>query len=144
MTVNDADMAFKIWGANIVSLKGKTMHHTPDAVAINVVGIPRKIRNLHKIVTLSMDIFFVNAIPFLLTLSHNLCFTTITHLADRTIKSMYKAFKGIFTYYLQRGFQITVITADGEFAPLQQLMVELPGSPTLNLASASEHESGTL
>jgi hypothetical protein len=109
-------------------------------MVIDVVGIPREIRDLHKIVTLSMDIFFVNGIPFLLTLSHNLCFTTITHLADRTIETTYKAFKGIFIYYLQRGFQITVVTADGEFAPLQQLMVELPGSLMLNLASANENE----
>ena len=59
---------------------------------------------------------------------------------DRTIESTYKAFKGIFTYYLQRGFQITIVTTDGEFAPLQRLMIDLPGSQTLNLASANEHK----
>ena len=43
-------------------------------------------------------------------------------------------------YYLQKGFQIVTVTADNEFAPLVELMYELPGAPTLNLASANEHE----
>ena len=32
------------------------------------------------------------------------------------------------------------MTGDGEFVLLQQLMIELPGFPTLNLASANEHK----
>jgi hypothetical protein len=43
-------------------------------------------------------------------------------------------------YYLQKGFQIMTITADNEFAPLAELLYELPGAPTLNLTSANEHE----
>ena len=43
-------------------------------------------------------------------------------------------------YYYNRGFQVTVITADGEFASLSNMMVELPGVPRLNLMSANEHE----
>ncbi len=43
-------------------------------------------------------------------------------------------------YYLQKGFQIVTVTADNEFAPLAELMYELPGVPTLNLTSANEHE----
>jgi hypothetical protein len=41
---------------------------------------------------------------------------------------------------LQKGFQITTVTGDGEFEPMQELMNELPGTPPLNLASANEHE----
>ena len=33
-----------------------------------------------------------------------------------------------------------MVTADGKFASLQESMVELPGVPKLNLASANEHE----
>ena len=46
----------------------------------------------------------------------------------------------IFTYYLQKGFQIVTVTADNEFAPLTELMYKLPGAPNLNLTSANEHE----
>ena len=32
------------------------------------------------------------------------------------------------------------ITADGEFKPLDKLMVDLPGAPRLNLTAANKHE----
>ncbi len=32
------------------------------------------------------------------------------------------------------------VTADNQFAPLAELMYDLPGAPTLNLTSANEHE----
>ena len=62
------------------------------------------------------------------------------HLVDRQSMTIFKAFKSIFQYYLQCGFQITGVTGDCEFASLQADMVELPGAPRLNLASANEHE----
>jgi hypothetical protein len=45
----------------------------------------------------------------------------------------------MFLYYLQRGFTIVFIKADGEFAPLQEWMHTLFGAPKLNLTSANEH-----
>jgi hypothetical protein len=49
------------------------------------------------------------------------------------------AFKEIYQYYLQRGFCITMVHADGEFAPLKVLIESLPGGPMVNLASPNEH-----
>mgnify|MGYP006891304721 CR=1 FL=1 len=107
---------------------------------MDIVWIPKEIRQMHKIISMSNDIFFVNQIPFLITLGRNICFTTVTHLANRKLTNIFKAFKGIYVYYMQRGFQITTVTGDGEFEPMQELMNELPGAPRLNLASANEHE----
>ncbi len=71
-------------------------------------------------------VFFVNKIPFFITLSRNICFTTVTHLANRKTATIFAAFKSIFMYYLQKGFQIITVTADIEFAPFGELMYELP------------------
>jgi hypothetical protein len=49
------------------------------------------------------------------------------------------AFKEIYQYYLQRGFHITTVHVDGEFAPLKVLIESLPGGPMVNLASPNEH-----
>jgi hypothetical protein len=49
------------------------------------------------------------------------------------------AFKEIYQYYLQRGFHITMVHADGEFAPLKVLIESLPGGPMVNLAIPNEH-----
>jgi hypothetical protein len=65
------------------------------------------------------DIFFVNKNPLFLTLSRKITFTAVNHLADRTVLQIFKAFKEIYQYYLQRGFHITVVHTDGEINPLK-------------------------
>ena len=85
------------------------------------------------------DIFFVNGTAFFITLSRNIDFTAIQYLTDRKITSIFKAFKEVYHYYRRRGFRITTIHADGEFAPLQVLINDMPDGPVVNLASANEH-----
>ena len=139
VTVQDVDAATKIWGKSIAALKGKTTRSKPAQVAKDFVKVPVELLNLHKEVFLTADIFFVNKIPFFLTLSRKICFTAVNHLANRTVPEIFKAFKEIYQFYLQRGFRITTVHADGEFEPLKALIASLPGGPTVNLASAHEH-----
>jgi hypothetical protein len=40
---------------------------------------------------------------------------------------------------LDRGFCLTTIHVDGEFAPLKVLIESLPGGPMVNLGSPNEH-----
>ena len=140
VSVQDAEVAYRIWGPNIAELKGKTTRKTPKVVELDIVQIPKEIREFHRRVSLSIDVFFVNNIPFLITLSRNIQFTTVTHLTNRRAPTIFKALRSIVLYYFQKGFQITGVMADGEFASLQECMVELPGAPRLNLTSANEHE----
>ncbi len=81
---------------------------------------------------IAFDIFYVNKIPFFLTLSRKICFSTVTHLANQKVSTIIAAFKAIFMYYLQKGFQIMTVMAENKFALLTELMYELPGAPTLN------------
>jgi hypothetical protein len=139
VTVNHVDTALKIWGKNVAALKGKTTWMKPDLAARNFVKVPVELLKLHKVVYITANIFFVNKIPFFLMLSSKICFTAINHLVDRTVPQIFMAFKEIYQYYLQRGFHITTVHADGEFAPLKVLIKSLPGGPMLNLASPNEH-----
>ena len=127
VTMEDANIADKIWGKSVPSLKGKTMRTAPAHVPSDIVAVPVEIQELNKIL-------------FFIMLSRNICFTTVTHLANCKTATIFAAFKSIFMYYLQKGFQIITVTANNEFAPLAELMYELPGAPTLNLTSANEHE----
>jgi hypothetical protein len=138
--VEDAMVAYKIWGPSVATLKGKTVRKRPEPVKTDIVSILKEIRELHKEVTLTIDIFFVNKIPFFLTLSRVLYFTTVTHLPDRSLDQIFKALKGIFYYYLQQGFRMIFITGDGEFASLEQFTNLLMGEPWLNLTSANKHK----
>jgi hypothetical protein len=96
VTVEDAMAAYKIWGPSVAALKGRTVRIKPEPVTTNTVHIPKEIREIHKEVTLTMDIFFVNQIPFFVTLSRSLYFTTVTHLPNRSLGEIFKALKGIF------------------------------------------------
>jgi hypothetical protein len=122
MMIQDIDVATKIWGKHIAALKGNTTRSKTHLVARDFVKVPKELLKLHKEVFLTTDIFFVNKIPFFLTLSQNICFTAVNHLADRTVQKIFKAFKEMYQYYLQRGFHITTVHADGEFAPLKTLI----------------------
>jgi hypothetical protein len=134
VTVDHVNTALKIWGKNVAALKGKTTRTKPD-----FVKVPVEILKLHKEVYITADLFFVNKIPFFLMLSCKICFTAINHLTDRTVLQIFMAFKEIYQYYLLRGFRITMVHADGEFAPLKVLIESLPGGPMVNLASPNEH-----
>jgi hypothetical protein len=139
VTIQDIDVATKIWGKNIAALKGKTTRSKMHPVARDYVKVPKELLKIHKEVFLTTDIFFVNKITFFLTLGRKICFTAVNHLVDRTVPKIFKAFKEIYQYYLQRGFHITKVHSDGEFAPLNTLIKAMPGGPMVNLASANEH-----
>jgi hypothetical protein len=94
--VKDAMVAYKIWGPSVAALKGKTVRKRPEPVKTDIVSIPKEICELHKEVTLAIDIFFMSKILFFLTLSRVLYFTTVTHLPDRSLDQIFKVLKGIF------------------------------------------------
>jgi hypothetical protein len=85
VTIQDIDVATKIWGKNISALKGKTTRSKTHLVARDYVNVPKELLKLHKEFFLTTDIFFVNKILFFLTLSQKICFTAVNHLADRTV-----------------------------------------------------------
>ena len=139
VTLNDIVLAEKIWGPNIAALKGKTTRSTPKPVTTDYLQVPKGILDLHKEVYLTADIFFVNQVPFLLTYSRHLCFTTVTHLSDRKIQTIVSAYGEVHQLYHRRGFHINTLALDGEFAPAQGLLQALPHGPRVNLTSANEH-----
>jgi hypothetical protein len=139
VTVQDIDVARKIWGKNIAAMKGKTTRSNSIPVARDYIKVPTELMKLHKEVFLTTYIFFVNKIPFFLTLSLKICFTAVNNLADRLVPQIFKTFKEMYHYYLQRGFHIKTVHADGEFAPFKPLIESMPGGPMVNLASANEH-----
>jgi hypothetical protein len=114
---------------NIAALKGKTTRSKLIPVARDYAKVPMELMKLHKEVFVTTDIFFVNKIPFFLTLSRKICFTAVNHLADRTVPQIFKAFKEMYQYYLQRDFHVKTVHADGEFAPLKPLIESMPGGP---------------
>mmetsp|Transcript_36183 Transcript_36183/g.51177 ORF Transcript_36183/g.51177 Transcript_36183/m.51177 type:complete len:412 (+) Transcript_36183:1053-2288(+) len=139
VSTKDTEVALDIWGKNIHKLQGTQVRTKPKHVEGFKLAIPKELEKFQKDVFMTADIFFVNGIPFFLTLSRKLDFTAVTHLKNRNISSIFTAFKPIYGFYRRRGFRITTVHADNEFGPLQELINDMPAGPSMNLASAREH-----
>ena len=74
---SDVKNAKIIFGPDIASLKGKSVKHKPDSVVTDYVEIPREILESHKELEVSTDVMFINKLPFLVSISRGLKFTTI-------------------------------------------------------------------
>jgi hypothetical protein len=59
----------------MTALKGKITRSKTNMVARDYVKVPTELLKLHKDVFLTADKFFVDLIPFFLSLSRKICFT---------------------------------------------------------------------
>ena len=104
-----------------------------------IIRVPKEFLKLNKDVFLTMDVFFVNKIPFLITLRRKIDFIATSHLPTKTARYIFKSFWRIYVFYLKRGFKITTFHADGEFDPVRELISEISSGPMVNLTIANEH-----
>ncbi|KAI2502324.1 Reverse transcriptase (RNA-dependent DNA polymerase) [Fragilaria crotonensis] len=94
---------------------GKTVRKTPKAVQATYTNIPATIMSRYRKVTLAGDIMFVNKLPFFVTISRNIRFSTSEFLTNRKSDTIFKAITHVHQTYAKRGFHIEVILMDGEF-----------------------------
>ena len=137
--MKDVDNAKLIWVKDVPNIKGKTTSKKPIWLTEDIIRVPKKSLKPNKGVFLNMDIFFVNKIPFLITLRHKIDFTATSKFTTQTDRDIFKSFWSIYVFYLRRGFKITTVNADGEFAPVWELITEFSSDMMVNMASANEH-----
>ena len=104
----------------------------------HVPEIERGIRVVKERIRALRHILPYNRIPFI-TLSRKIDFLGISHLPGRKIQNIFQAHNSLHRYYLQHGFRITTVHADGEFVPLKELIEGMPCGPSINLTGANEH-----
>jgi hypothetical protein len=137
--VDDVDRAKHNPGKDVGLLKGKTTKHKPMPVVENTIPVPKHILDIHKDVFLTVDLFYVNKIVFLITYSRRMCLTTVKWLDNRKIAGVFAALREVFQAHHKRGFYITTVHGDSEFAPLQPFFDEMSQSPKLILAAKGDH-----
>ncbi len=97
--------------------------------------IPWDFVQLHKYVTLVVDVMFVNSLPFLVTSSQGLSLVTMKHLQSRTAKHLVHTLERVFRIYATTGFVIQTALMDMEFEKLRTMMPHV----ALNTTAAREH-----
>jgi hypothetical protein len=138
VTINDIDLAEKIYGKDVASIKGKTTRKEPTPVIQNMVEIPPELKKAQQNVDLCYDTLFINGMAFLSTISKRIKCQTIEWLPERTMEAYTNALKNIIKIYNEAGFKVSSLSCDREYIPLiNEIQEEFSITP--NYPSAQEH-----
>jgi hypothetical protein len=137
VTAQDVLNAEAIYGKELGAIQGKTARSQPVAVVPDYVHIPPDLFIVHKQVTLCIDVMHINDIPFLISVSRNIQFTTIERLENRKEVTLNLSIRKVYKLYQRRGFVIDMCFMDNEFEVLRGglLLHEI----ALNTCAPGEH-----
>ena len=139
--VQDVKNAWKIYGPSVERLRGRMVRQTPAAIVEDYDRIPIPTATTEALENLSMcgDIFFVDGVIFLMTITKKLGFTMIERLPNRKLKeTILPSLRKMFRAYALRGATIRSLFTDVEFELLKQELIE-EDKVQLNISSANEH-----
>ena len=139
VTPADVDRAVAIYGRLEPSVQGRTTCGPPIAHTTHqVTMLPPAILSNHSSITISVDYFFVNRIPFLHSILQDYLFRTAEPLKSKAKANkhdMLKGLKSIINLYRACGIAVTQINADMEFACVRDDLRPV----FLNIAASDAH-----
>ena len=90
---------------------------------------------LHHFVTLVADVFFVDGVVFLMTLSRRIRLTTVEHIPGRRARVLADILKKIIRIFARGGFMVNLILMDQELDKI----VDRMGMAIVNTCATNEH-----
>jgi hypothetical protein len=140
VTTEDVNLATRLYGEDIGTIKAKTTRQRPAPVTSNLVEIPEELLEVQQEVTISMDGMIVNSLKFLTTISHELFYRTAQHVPTNVASEYEKCMDELLAVYKRGNFTINEVHCDNEFHKLMDPYSTKQDPPiTVNYASAQEH-----
>lgn len=137
ITRADIAAAEKIFGPDIGILKGKTVRTASEHVEVTEVPLPSEILSEYRDVIVGADVMYINKIPFFVTMSRNLKFSTAELMLDQKQETLAAHVKRIQRIYHMRGFRVATFLMDGQFNVIRGDLAEM--NITLNTVARGEH-----
>ena len=136
ITATDAKRGFAIYGKDVANIKGKTKRSNPEHVQnLKLIALPEYIMKWHRDVTLCIDIFYVNKLPFFHTISRKLQFRTVEYIASESHESLLLSLQKVINIYNKRGFNIEYVCAEKQFESVREAIRPIH----LKVLSIGEH-----
>ena len=104
VTTADVDLAEKIFGPDIATIKGKATQQKPMPVTSGVIEIPKELIAAQQDVTLCMDDMKVNGLWFLTSISRNIYYRTAQYVMKKEATEYLEAIEEIIAIYNRAGF----------------------------------------
>ena len=111
------------------------MRQNPERVGTEETHVPRYFYGVNKFVTLTVDVMFVNGLPFLVTLSQKIKLFTFELLLSCIAAQLSSHLTKVARIYSRGGFSIGTIFMDQEFDKVVEKIPEIK----VNAAAAREH-----
>ncbi len=103
MTVNAVTNAHQIFGPDLAGVRGRMVRRPLESVTTNYVQIPRAVLEQHQLVTLAIDVMFVNEVPFLVIMARGLNLVTAEFMPSRTAKQLAASITWMMDLYAPGG-----------------------------------------
>ena len=138
VTVDDINIAERIYGKDIAALHGKTTRKRSKVVYNDYVEVPPELITQHENISLALDLMFVNGLPMLTSIDLTVRHRALVPLNTRTVPDLCEAIDVILRQYNRAGFMITEIRGDNEFEPLRNILDDEMGVRA-NIAPQGDH-----
>ena len=118
--IEDIEIAEDIFGKDIHALKGKTVRKTPEHTIIDTIEVPKDILKLHNNLTIGIDFMFINGLPFFVTTSWKIKFSTVEYTNKMNKSTIIDCLDAVIKLYAARGFRIKNVLVDEQFDFLKE------------------------
>ena len=88
VSAQDVANSIMIYGPDLGGVRGKIVRQKPERENTEFIQIPRDFYILHKFVTLTADVMFVNGNPILVTMSQKNCIYMAEYLPLHTASQL--------------------------------------------------------
>jgi hypothetical protein len=104
ISVEDISRAISIWGNDLGAVVGRSTRKKPLVVDDNVF-----VRSQEEPIVLYMDIFFINGLSFLISISKRFNLITVRYISDRKRESAKLGIEDTFAIYSKFGCKVTTV-----------------------------------